>query len=880
MDKFSENLNRVSPRKITINEYLPHNDNPNDAFKKMIESGVKCDGLVISGHHTGAFGGARAAGSLGLDFMEKLRCDPKYQSFFENIQAVWLQGCRTLGVNVVTNQLEEDELEEEQLNADFQMFRVGNVLAEDHLEQGISELGLEFSATLDQDNPLSSRYLKLFPRANVFGWTKTAPGVISKSEYSIPYHIAHISKLLDDRKEYFEDPIDEELSDFAAARYAKILLDLLNTNNQDTAPCRLSDGETAVEGWINHGSYSKHGLPFSFDNADLMAYSSLFKSDNPLLSKSREIDCLFKKKLSRDELDNLLNIVLTDERLLGYSFNSIHALVNNFIYSNPEMLEFLREKLNSSEVFLHFLQRKMASNQSSLIKKVEYFDLLKKVTGEEYLSLQKTITKKAFEHLDIPLNSSEDYDLIDYKHTLLEAMGSHGLLTSEFVKKSIKLENLSLRAKAMLYSYIVSEKQESRIPEIEESLKKDLLNLARTSKTNINLDNATQVQMERLQRVRISQKMILRAFKDAKIIDLQFVNELIKEKPDSIFKMSLAETLPKTMEADTRLAVSRKLLSDETSMNSKYSITEALFESFEEAENINASLLLEYKNLAKETNTEFYLNSALTDIFASLEHSNDLDTLIRTYAENRKGHNFTSRGVALKYVIDRVDDRELQKEYIELLLESKEDCDNECLLKLTVNSSNGIKILDTSDRVADYIMESIQSWYKDKFLESVSTSWNNNKLPERSIERLLKRVNFSNIEDRNHHKYLNLLSQIEQRPIDKELNDIIHSDSCRNYCKREALNILAKSPYSSPLAYSMLDKIIEESTSGHELREVLDTINKFQYEIPRLNEIMDKILVKANQDDPNYTPFKDEINFKLRKQQELSLLDRFLLIFE
>ena len=35
--------------------------------------------------------------------MEKLSCNPKYKAFFENIKAVWLQGCRTLGQKVVPN---------------------------------------------------------------------------------------------------------------------------------------------------------------------------------------------------------------------------------------------------------------------------------------------------------------------------------------------------------------------------------------------------------------------------------------------------------------------------------------------------------------------------------------------------------------------------------------------------------------------------------------------------------------------------------------------------------------------------------------------------------------------------------------------------------
>lgn len=47
MQKFTAQLNKQSPRKITVSEYLTKEGKPNDAFQEMIDSGVKCDGLVI-----------------------------------------------------------------------------------------------------------------------------------------------------------------------------------------------------------------------------------------------------------------------------------------------------------------------------------------------------------------------------------------------------------------------------------------------------------------------------------------------------------------------------------------------------------------------------------------------------------------------------------------------------------------------------------------------------------------------------------------------------------------------------------------------------------------------------------------------------------------
>mgnify|MGYP000014475003 CR=1 FL=1 len=76
--KFVNKINKVSPRKINVIEFhdtdgAGHTKNPEMTFKKMVNSGVRCDGLVISGHHTGGFGGDRANGELSVDFLEMMR---------------------------------------------------------------------------------------------------------------------------------------------------------------------------------------------------------------------------------------------------------------------------------------------------------------------------------------------------------------------------------------------------------------------------------------------------------------------------------------------------------------------------------------------------------------------------------------------------------------------------------------------------------------------------------------------------------------------------------------------------------------------------------------------------------------------------------------
>ena len=131
MENVVNKLNQVSKEKIEIKEFQTENGDPQKDFEAMINSGTVCNGLVISGHHTGSFGGKRSRGSLDISFLEKLSCMPPYANWFNNIRSLWLQGCRTLGVKI-----EADEYDNITNSADANTERVGAIRGEDFLEQG------------------------------------------------------------------------------------------------------------------------------------------------------------------------------------------------------------------------------------------------------------------------------------------------------------------------------------------------------------------------------------------------------------------------------------------------------------------------------------------------------------------------------------------------------------------------------------------------------------------------------------------------------------------------------------------------------------------------------------------------------------------------
>ena len=420
MEKLVTRLDKVSKEKIIIKEFQTKDDDPHNSFKQMLDSKTICNGLVISGHHTGSFGGERSQGKLDIDFIEEMSCQPQYADWFDNIRAVWLQGCRTMGVKI-----EENEVDASEYSADFNMDRVAAMLAQDYLEQSPEELNNEFSATLDQDNPLSSRYLRVFSNSTVFGWTKTAPGKEARSELSLPYHLAHTIRLTDDRKEYFTDPA-KNLTDEQATKYAVTLLGLLNRNTPSCYSCPISE-ETSVNAWLNHGQ--AHGaVPLSFQNPDLMAFSSLASSGNVLLHRAKELDCLLKQDLSEEQKLAILDEILQDERLLGYNFNAIWSLLQEQKKKgNFAFLDKLQKKLSESIILKHFLMRKLSSKELGILRKIDYYAFYRDMTNQREKDIEDIILSASLKML-IQKVKEDDYGRRDFQQTLFDSLIKNDLV--------------------------------------------------------------------------------------------------------------------------------------------------------------------------------------------------------------------------------------------------------------------------------------------------------------------------------------------------------------------------------------------------------------------------------------------------------------------
>ncbi len=416
MKKFTKKIKQHTHCSISVQEYLTEGDNPEESFKKMVESGARCDGLVISGHHTGSFGGKRASGSLGIDFLEKLSCDEKYSKWFSRVNALWLQGCRTLGTGEVV--IDDDR----ENSADYHTRRVGEVLNEDHLEQSFADLNIEFSATLDQDNPLSSRYLRVFPGASVFGWTKTAPGEKAGSQYSIPFHIAHISRIINNQDALPSDsPIKGTWTKDSAVQYLNSMLSVLN--NKVGAQCK----DFAVQAWIDHGRVRDQSTEYGFYNPDLNAFKPLINTQDPVLTKAWFLDCLLKNTKGKDFLKTL-DEVLKDPNLIRYTYNSLLERLQNLKEEDQKLYAQTIKKLRSNRALKTFLSKKLTGKSLGILRKIDYLAFYEEVYGEKQ-KIRSVLVDKALKVFDeVPSNT---YDERDYKTTLLESLEKHGYLKNE-----------------------------------------------------------------------------------------------------------------------------------------------------------------------------------------------------------------------------------------------------------------------------------------------------------------------------------------------------------------------------------------------------------------------------------------------------------------
>jgi hypothetical protein len=388
---------------------------------------------VITGHHTGSWGGKRANGRLSLDFLENLSCNPKYSAWFKNVGATWLQGCRTLGVG-------EIEPDDQQANVDFHTNRVGQALEADGLDQNFADLNMEFSNTLDQDNPLASRYLRLFPQSKIFGWTKTAPGEKARSYLSVLYHIAQTSRLLDEQGQFpSQAPDSDNLSAESAAKYANAVLFTLRKFQEHDQGCE----EITVDSWLAQGNVGRPGR-YYFDNPDLRAYPSLASTGDHTLQQAKEIDCVLKaaaKSKDPSQMGAALDLIASQPDYLRYSFNTLVDLKNELSKNKSPVAKVILARMRAMPEVQAMLESKMKSKQVGILRKIDYYRFYRDLMGKTDKEMEKEVEAQAIEVFAQPLPAVDPRAehpersrnlAADYRATLFQSFLKNGLASEDF----------------------------------------------------------------------------------------------------------------------------------------------------------------------------------------------------------------------------------------------------------------------------------------------------------------------------------------------------------------------------------------------------------------------------------------------------------------
>ncbi len=533
MERFTEKLKKDSSV-ISVKEYMENGKDPKDSFKKMLESKDRCDGVVISGHHTGAFGGKRANGNLDINFLEEMSCKEEYKPFFLKVKSLWLQGCRTLGVGEYQTRGEE--------TADFHTNRVGAVLEEDHLEQSLAELNVEFSEVLDADNTLPSRYLRVFPQATVFGWTRSAPGDISGSQYSIPFHIAHVAQTRNSQLPE-ESPIKQSWKESSSILYKESLESLFypSTNNQCVESVESKQEEVCtnigVAAWKSHGNVLDQDKEYGFLNPDLQAYSSLSQMDEldgSILKTAHSYTCLIRNK--PEEIFEVLDDILEKPEILRYTYNSLfHTLKNLKKYKkdeeefrrNKELYFELIETLKQSENMNEFLYKKLTGKRIGVLSKIDYLAFYQELYGKKE-KLNSILIDKVVQIFKKPYSSnrSSRSNEIDYKLTLINALKENGYFKD---KKGVLVLNQGIKDEDHQVRYAV-------ISQTDELIKADMKEEALSILDQGMKDEDRYVVLTTLRRT----NKLIEA--DMKKEALSFLNQGIRSKDGTIRSIVIHQT--------------------------------------------------------------------------------------------------------------------------------------------------------------------------------------------------------------------------------------------------------------------------------------------------------------------------------------------------
>lgn len=404
-----------------------------DWIKQMKEENIKCDSLIISGHHTGDWYGGKEQNVLGLKYLEALSCDPKYKNWFKNIKTLWLDGCNTVTDKAIIKSKNPPTPDSETVRV------IGKDRPEGKIRKyHITGTSQAYALSLDKNTPLSSRYLRMFPSAQIFGYDGAVK--VGKKRAGRSYIVEHLSNLGKALKAEEAQALNKAEAD-DKRQYLKLGLVAMFSDHCDkdkiSAWKKLSGGNNNPREAIENQYYeniSQLGCALILakqllDNPDskeaqkalaetIKSSSFIWPDETKELRKALDLANLIlnekagettKKKASIElaklsvlkTLDRITNLdsALEKEPLLKHShllFNNIYdtwRTAGAYKEDDKDFFESVQKKLKAKN-FKDSIKVRIASPQTSSIRKADYIKFYMEVNDLKLSDIEPKIQKQ------------------------------------------------------------------------------------------------------------------------------------------------------------------------------------------------------------------------------------------------------------------------------------------------------------------------------------------------------------------------------------------------------------------------------------------------------------------------------------------------------
>ncbi len=379
-----------------------------ESFKKMMETQL-CDALVISGHHTGYFAGKKSVSeyndsqALELDFMEEMACEDECEGWFSNVNSLFLMGCQTVKA--------DKRLQEDTDTADSETIRV---ITDEAKEEGTKHINQHmminqaYSSTLDENNKLSHRYLRMFPNSSLYGWGEKAPGEEAGSEDSLPIFIDTVTNIM-------EPSLDE--NDHISTDNITNFIDFMNSS-------KTCKGYVANL-WTQHWTKDTAGAPTACYLKE--------GADKEKFKKYRKKGCDLAKAIKEDNKDDIIKSIddiltpddddTTGEEIKA-NFNRLMSLITNKENkAKPwyqEVISKLKGKPEENNPLKNTLINELLSDKVGFTRKADYLYFYKEMgwtdskeeISEQYLTqLQDAFNNINAKNIDQEIKIAHHYSV-------------------------------------------------------------------------------------------------------------------------------------------------------------------------------------------------------------------------------------------------------------------------------------------------------------------------------------------------------------------------------------------------------------------------------------------------------------------------------------